>query len=210
MLKSALLSMNKVFASALMSAGLDYQMKGNVLSVRLSDGLLKARVKGSSSQIYDIHLDLKTWPSIPSRCTCSYRSNCKHAAASLFELDAKERHGQDPNAAALSQAGWRSDYTIVADEEIFNADEMEWYSEISDDAQDFFSYQLGILVDNKPVSIVPLVVDLIDRIDVESLDQIPDHRLIKLPFSKNKVLQIAMGRLKPLLRLLLRYWLRSH
>lgn len=208
MLKSALLSMNKVFASALMSAGLDYQKKGNVLSVRLSDGLLKARVKGSSSQIYDIHLDLKTWPSIPSRCTCSYRSNCKHAAASLFELDAKERHSQDPNAA-LSPAGWRSDYTIVADEEIFNADEMEWYSEISDDAQDFFSYQLGILVDNKPVSIVPLVVDLIDRIDVESLDQIPDHRLIKLPFSKNKVLQIAMGRLKPLLRLLLRYWLRS-
>ena len=209
MLKSALQSMAKVFPAAVMNSGLEYQNKGNVLSVRLSDGLLKARVKGSTNQIYDIHLDLKTWPSHPSRCTCSYGGNCKHAAACLLELEAKERHGSDPAAAARPQAGWRSDYTIVADEEVLNADEMEWYSEINEDGQDFFSYQLGILIDNKPVSIVPLVVDLIDRIQFESLDQIPDNRLIKLPFAKNKVLQIAMGRLKPLLRLILQYWTKN-
>jgi len=202
MLKSALLKMGDVFPAAVLLRGQDYQRKGHVLNVRLSDGLLKARVKGSSSQIYDVHIDLKAWPKSPSRCACSYRHSCKHAAACLYELEARERKGPTPTFTSSQVNDWSSSSSI---DEVIDADTAEWYSEIDDDGHDFFSYQLGILVNNKPISIVPLVVDLISRIDSEMLDYLPDNRAVKLPLGQGKVLQIALGRIKPLLRLLLQY-----
>lgn len=202
MLKTALLKMVDVFPAAVLMRGQDYQRKGHVLSVRLSDGLLKARVKGSSSQIYDVHMDLKLWPTSASRCTCQYRISCKHAAACLYELEAKEHRGPTATLTGSERNEWR---TVHVTEEIIDADDAEWYSELDENGQDFFSYQLGILVDNKPVSIVPLVVDLINRMDYETLEYLPDNRLVKLPIAQGKVLQITLGRIKPLLRLLLQY-----
>ncbi|MBA2655650.1 MAG: DEAD/DEAH box helicase family protein [Tatlockia sp.] len=90
MLKEALSRMADVFFPAVLMQGQEYQQRGFVLNIRLSDGLLKARVKGRSSQIYDIHIDLKSWPTVPSRCSCQYGGNCKHAAASLFALQIRE------------------------------------------------------------------------------------------------------------------------
>lgn len=92
MLKEALSRMADVFLPAVLMQGQEYQQKGYVLNTRLSDGLLKARVKGSASQIYDIHIDLKAWPGIPARCNCQYKINCKHAAASLFSLQVRENY----------------------------------------------------------------------------------------------------------------------
>lgn len=83
--------MAEVFIPDVLMRGRDYQQKGYVLSARLSDGLLKARVKGSSSNIYNVHIDLKAWPGIPARCSCPYHINCKHAAASLLSLQVKEK-----------------------------------------------------------------------------------------------------------------------
>ena len=93
MLKEAISKMPEVFEPQILLRGQDYFHKGQVLNIRLSDGLLKGRVKGSSSQIYDIHMDLKTWPGKPSRCTCAYQQNCKHAAACLFALRDREQSG---------------------------------------------------------------------------------------------------------------------
>ncbi|STX28668.1 DNA helicase, SNF2/RAD54 family domain protein [Legionella beliardensis] len=90
MLKDALSRMADVFLPTVLMHGLDYQKKGFVLNIRLSEGLLKARVKDPSSQIYDVHIDLKIWPKQPARCSCQAK-NCKHAAASLFALQAKEK-----------------------------------------------------------------------------------------------------------------------
>ncbi|CEK10201.1 DEAD/DEAH box helicase [Legionella hackeliae] len=92
MLKDALSRMANVFSPAVLMNGQEYQQKGYVLNIRLSDGLLKARVKGRSGQIYDVHLDLKSWPKNPAYCSCSYRINCKHAAASLFSLQVRENY----------------------------------------------------------------------------------------------------------------------
>lgn len=93
MLKEAISKMPEVFEPQILLRGQDYFHKGQVLNIRLSDGLLKGRVKGSSSQIYDIHMDLKAWPGKPSRCTCPYQHNCKHAAACLFALRDREQSG---------------------------------------------------------------------------------------------------------------------
>lgn len=89
MLKDALSRMANVFSPTVLMHGQDYQQKGYVLNIRLSDGLLKARIKGNSSQIYDVHIDLREWPSKSARCSC-HHDNCKHAAASLFAMQVKE------------------------------------------------------------------------------------------------------------------------
>lgn len=92
MLKEALSRMAEVFLPPVLMRGQEYQQKGYVLNIRLSDGLLKARVKGRSSQIYDVHIDLKSWPAKSARCSCQYSLNCKHAAASLFALQIRENY----------------------------------------------------------------------------------------------------------------------
>lgn len=206
MLRAVLLRMVNVFPAAVLARGQEYQRNGQVLNVRLSDGLLKGRVKGSSSQLYDIHIDLKNWPESPSRCSCQYRTNCKHAAACLYELQSKEH----PQALSKVQKNeWHMGGGHPLGQEVIHADDVEWYSEVNESNNDFFSYQLGILIDNKTVSIVPLVVDLINRLDHETLEHLPDHKIVQLPLEQGKVLQITLGRIKPLLRLLLQYWRRA-
>ncbi|TAL61564.1 MAG: helicase, partial [Legionella sp.] len=90
MLNEAISKMPEAFEAKVLLRGQEYFQEGQVLNIRLSDGLLKGRVKGSSSRIYDVHMDLKTWPSKAARCTCSYELNCKHAAACLFALRDRE------------------------------------------------------------------------------------------------------------------------
>lgn len=90
MLNEAFARMPKVFEHNILVGGQDCYQRGQVLNARLSDGLLKGRVKGKTNQIYDVYMDLKTWPNSPSNCTCPYRSNCQHAAACLFMLKDKE------------------------------------------------------------------------------------------------------------------------
>lgn len=205
MLKAALQRMTDVFSASTLKSGMDYERLGYVLSIRLSDGLLKARVKGSGNQIYDVHIDLKTWPQSSSRCSCEFRTQCEHAAACLFALRARENLGPPIAHPSVSYDKWR---TVTEDhvvEQVVDADEAEWYTEVNESTYDFFSYQLGILIDNQTVSIVPLVIDLIHRMDIETLEALPDSKSVTLPFAKGKVLKIALGRIKPLIRLLLQY-----
>lgn len=209
MLKAALLRMVDVFPATVLVRGQEYQNHGHVLNIRLSEGLLKARVKGSSSQIYDVHIDLKAWPGSPSRCSCQSRTSCKHAAACLYALEAKEHLGQATPSPIRQKTWWVGEPTVADNEEIHDAGQAEWISEVNEEGHDFFSYQLGILVDGKTVSIVPLIVDFINRVDHETLENLPDDKLLKLPFAQGKVLQISLGRIKPLLRLLLQYGRRS-
>lgn len=213
MLKAALLKMASVFPAAVLARGQDYVRQAQVLSIRLSDGLLKGRVKGRANAIYDVHIDLKSWPSTPSRCNCPAATKCEHAAACLFALQDREQLAGslplsfDKPSAALSERHFQRNDLIR--EEVFNADEMVWYSDLQERGHDFFGYQLGILVDGNPISIVPLVADLINQWSLQTLDTMPDTKRIKLPFAKGRVLDIELGRIKPLLRLLLQYSFKS-
>ena len=200
MLKAVLKRMNLGFSPVALMKGRDYQVRGHVLSVRLSDGLLKARVKGSSNQIYDVHIDLRGWPQNPARCGCAERLNCKHAVASLYAFDAGDSQLVPGRVSELPVPS--------VQEEILQGSDVEWYSDITESQHLFFSYQLGILVDGQPVSIVPLVADLITRLDKASLDKLPDDNLVRLVVGPGKVLQVELGRIKPLLRLILRYGAR--
>ncbi len=217
MLKAALLRMVDVFPAVVLKRGQDFANNGHVLNIRLSDGLLKGRVKGGEGQIYDVHIDLRSWPEAPSRCACSSRSSCEHAVACLLALQAKENIPGIPQTGlqnSIQQSteqkdSWRMNATEFMQEEILNTDDLVWYSDLHERGHDFFAYQLGIMVDGENVSIVPLVADLINRWDKATLEDLPNNMLVRLPLSKGKILQIELGRIKPLLRLLLHYSLRS-
>lgn len=109
---------------------------------------------------------------------------------------------------SLKNKGWQVEFASTLYQEVISADEVEWYSDLHEGTTDFFSYQLGILVEGKPVSIVPLIADLIQRYRGGELDNLPDHQLVKLPLNDGRVLQLEMGRIKPLVRLLLQFGLR--
>ncbi|MCP0913599.1 DEAD/DEAH box helicase [Legionella sp. 27cVA30] len=197
MWQTALSRMSEVFSPTLLRRGQAYQEAGHVLTIRFSDGLVKARVKDESGRIYNVHLDLKHWPSTPAQCSCALGKNCEHAVACLYAFKAQ---GNQPLPAPSTN------FPSYSPQQELSADELHWYSEFQESAaHDFFSYQLGILVHGEPVSIVPLVTELIQRWDEGALETLPDNLLLKLPIGEGKVLKIELGRIKPLLRLLLQY-----
>jgi SNF2 family DNA or RNA helicase len=109
----------------------------------------------------------------------------------------------------LKQQGWRVEFASPLYQEIVQADDVEWYSELNETTTDFFSYQLGILVEGKSISIVPLVADLIQKYTGNALDLLPDTQLVTLPLQQGRALQLPMGRIKPLVRLLLQFGTRQ-
>lgn len=106
---------------------------------------------------------------------------------------------------ALKEAAWKIEFWSDGYEEQLDADDVEWFSDLEESENDFFSYQLGILVDGKQVSIVPLVADLIGQYRGSNLDAVPDDEKVKLPLEDGRVLLLEIGRIKPLVRLLLQY-----
>ncbi|KTC65794.1 DNA helicase, SNF2/RAD54 family domain protein (plasmid) [Legionella adelaidensis] len=201
MWKAALARMSQVFPPPILRRGEEYEKMGHVLNLRLSEGLLKAQVKGSANHIYTVHLDLKHWPEQSGNCTCPQRINCKHIAASLLAL---KTHGSGPKEVQPSRE--IPAYYSVQEEQI-DAEDVEWYSELNESSNDFFSYQLGILINNKTTNIVPLISELIARWDEETLESLSENLLLKLPIGEGKVLKITLKRLKPLLRFLFKYGL---
>lgn len=205
MLKSALQRMAKLFPATMLKRGQDCAAQGHVLNIRLSDGLVKGRVKGNDGHIYDVHIDLRDWPNTPARCRCNAQPKCEHAIACLLALDARSNQTPILPQSIDAQPSWRASSIELAQEEILNADDLVWYSDLYERGHDFFGYQLGILIDGEPVSIVPLVANLINRWDKSTLEELPNHMAIRLPLAQGKILQIELGRIKPLLRLLLHY-----
>ena len=109
----------------------------------------------------------------------------------------------------LQEKGWRIEFASAVYQQVLDADELEWYSDLQGNTTDFFSYQLGILIEGKPVSIVPVVAELIQHYRADALDTIPDTQLLTLPLDKGRALQVAMGRIKPLVRLLLQLGIKA-
>jgi SNF2 family DNA or RNA helicase len=197
MLKSAISRMSHAVSNTVLQRGQHHHQSGDVLTFRLSDGLLRARVKGDTHQIFDVYMDLRVFPATSSRCGCERKINCEHAAAALLALQAREMGGgvQKHKTSALA-SGFES---IIKEEDV------KWYSQSRASGHDFFSYQLGILINKQRVSIVPIVANLLEQFEYDTLEKRHDTESFRLPLGDGRVLQVSLGRLKPLLRLLWQY-----
>ena len=208
MLKRALALMESVFQKSVLIQGRTCFDRGHVLTVRLSDGLLKARVMGESLHIHDVFLDFKVWPQVPSQCNCPQGKNCHHAVACLYQLNQGDPVERVPafhdRFKTLRQADNALHVTHAVDQ-VLRVDDVTWYSESEEGAggNHFFSYQLGIMIDDKPVLIVPWLITFLNRFDVAVVDHWKDDELIQLPIGDGKVLEVMWGRIRPLIHLLI-------
>ncbi len=214
MLKRALGLMLDVFKKHTLTLGQACFENEDVLTVRMSDGLLKARVMGKANQIHDVFIDFKAWPAQPAVCTCSTKHNCEHAVGCLLALQAKEKLDVLPafqdkfytKPAPESQAA-----LVYSPTTLIDADDVTWYSESREEGsrQDFFTYELGILIDGKPVNIVPWIVKFVERYDFYLIEQWPEDELVQLPLGDGRVLALPVQRIRPFIRLLLHYGIRA-
>lgn len=189
MLKEALSKLEVVFSSTELTKGKAYRDRGYVLHLRLSDGLLKARVKGDSNQIYSVYLDLRTWPIIAAECTCHKGKHCKHVAACFFSL--KNKDTPELTSSFSSEAKSKKNKLI-------KLTEAQWFSQLDPASNNFFNYRLGILIDNKEIDIMPYVVALVEQYDKKDLElfteqhlisvQLPDHITLEIPWERIKLL----------------------
>lgn len=213
MLKHVISQMLHVFSQKTLEEGQSCFQQEHVLTVRLSEGLLKARVMGKTNQIFDVFLDFKSWPAQPSTCNCSLKVNCEHAAACLFALQAKEKIDiipafQDRLRTKSQEISSTQTYTPNT---ILSSDDVTWYSDSEEEpsANDFFSYQLGILINNQRVSIVPWVIAFIERYDIAQIENWEEDELIQLPLGDGRALELPVKRIRPLMRLLIYYGIKA-
>jgi len=198
-LTTALNIMPKVFTAQALKSARAIQQRGHVLNLKLWDGLVKAWVRGDHGQLYDIYMDLKTWPNTVAKCRCQSLRHCEHAAACLFALQVKTCAPQEMVVEPV----------MKPTEPALSFDEIEWYSDIKEKKTDFFEYQLGIIVNNKRINILPLVVEKLQQMDrtywesAEAYQQqftitLPDGRDLNLPGQRLKILidiLLATGKL---------------
>lgn len=213
--------MPKFFSELALAEGKIYYREGHILELKTADGLLKARVRGNSNSLYNIHIDLRSWPEAPARCTCPFLKNCKHVAACFFYfLDGLDKplplKSHNPSTIAASQFIVKDFSSLknapkISQNTIFG-DQVEWFSKNlfpMDLKNEFFSYQLGITIGGEEVNIIPLLVELIRNLDKNYLDALPESSTVQLSLKNGKVLQIELKRIKPFLRFLMQYGLHK-
>lgn len=103
----------------------------------------------------------------------------------------------------LNMVGWR----VVRNHEYFNAvvyeDDVAWYSELEESSGfDYFSFKLGIIIDDEKIDILPVVAKLFKNTSTEELKRYTDTQKISLPLLSGRVLSVSFQRIKPIINTL--------
>ena len=108
----------------------------------------------------------------------------------------------------LEKAGWQIEKT---QEYRYDVAEIEdWYARIADDGKntgkDWFSLELGIVVNKQRISLLPLLVALIrtapEEFDPKKLNEKPDHEALLMTLPNGVRVALPWERIKPILRTL--------
>lgn len=104
----------------------------------------------------------------------------------------------------LRAAGWHVEVAADFGFSIHDADEDAWFTELDSGQSDSYSLDLGIEVDGRRVSVIPLLVECIENgLTVEELEKNLDQKyLMALPGPGNPVLSVPAARLLVLVRFL--------
>ncbi|MCL1887047.1 MAG: DEAD/DEAH box helicase [Betaproteobacteria bacterium] len=108
----------------------------------------------------------------------------------------------------LEKQGWHIEKT---QEYRYDVAEIEdWYARIADESKetrkDWFNLELGIVVNKKRISLLPLLVTLIrtapEEFDPKKLEEKPDHDALLTTLPDGMRIALPWGRIKPILRTL--------
>ncbi len=85
-----------IFAPEILARGKDCFENGKVRIILNTSNHIHASVKGSKGESYKVHLVFGNDNELVSmECSCPYPHNCKHEAAVLYSLAAKETQGEE-------------------------------------------------------------------------------------------------------------------
>ncbi|MED7789272.1 DEAD/DEAH box helicase [Francisella sp. 19X1-34] len=102
----------------------------------------------------------------------------------------------------LKAKGW----IIKADDdyelETFEEEELEWYSELGESEYDWFSLNLGVMIDDQKVNLLPLIVEYLKNNDLEDIKNLDDNHKISISLSEGRNLLISASRIKSILAIL--------
>jgi superfamily II DNA or RNA helicase len=104
----------------------------------------------------------------------------------------------------LEQRGWR----IERNHELFISavydEDISWYSEINEQSEyDYFSFKMGIVLNNEKINILPIIADIIKTMPADKFNKIADDFMMALPLPNSKTLFVPFIRIKPMLNILI-------
>lgn len=214
MLNLILTQMKEIFSLKNLTNGKLYQQNGHVLKIKLNDGLLIANVRDKANCIYNTYLDFTATSEFIARCNCQFKY-CEHIAASLFAIAALQKQKNfylpysinanivnDASTHKLNQQNFNKNN--VGLKEIITIQQINWFSELKNNNNSFY-YKLGVIIDNKPISIIPLLAKNIHKFNNSKFESIPDKVLVSINLPNGKVLKVPFERIKPLIRFMLQY-----
>lgn len=102
----------------------------------------------------------------------------------------------------LKEKGWLitvdEDYTL----ETLEDEELEWYSELGESSYDWFSLNLGVVIEGEKINILPLIVEYLKSNTIESINDLSDDSSIALPLKDGRCIMLIAKRLKSILSVL--------
>ncbi|WP_289840110.1 DEAD/DEAH box helicase [Crenobacter oryzisoli] len=99
---------------------------------------------------------------------------------------------------ALRAAGWHVEIAPEAAVEVLSAD--DWWGELEESGNDWFSLELGVVVDGEKLSLLPLLVDAIRQAPADyRLEALAGQAQLLLPAGPGRYLTLPGERLRPIL-----------
>jgi SNF2 family DNA or RNA helicase len=102
----------------------------------------------------------------------------------------------------LKQQGWQVKF---ADEFPINCVEeeaVEWYSELEESEYDWFDFKLGIKLDGNDINILPLLIDLLQKIDLKNINSLDANKKLAITLPDGRKLPIPLERIRNILNVL--------
>lgn len=144
---------------------------------------------------------------VPARTAVAWKLPKGYAEDYLFkpETDARPESYRLPFyrfvrniVPALRAQGWR----VEIEDEIEITEPSEWHFEIHDSDADWFSLDLGMVVEGERIPLLPVLLSALQSVQGRRLDSLPEDFELFHELPSGKILALPAGRLQPLLKTL--------
>ena len=116
--------------------------------------------------------------------------------------ESEAQHFIKGDAEKLKSKGWIIKADDDYDLETFEEEDLEWYSELGDSEYDWFSLNLGVMIDNQKVNLLPLIVNYLKENDIEAINNLDDNHKVSISLNEGRNLLISASRVKSILAIL--------
>lgn len=97
--------------------------------------------------------------------------------------------------------GWQ--LQIAPDFRFHFAEVESWYGDVADDRDDWFSLELGILVEGERVNLLPQLASFLERVPLQELHRMDEETLISFTLEDGRIVSLRVERLRKLATILI-------